>query len=368
MKKMITKIVVIVILVLVILIGIFFAAVALSGDGKIQPFYDTDGNVLENSIAEKTFIDVNGRENGLIIRGKNLDNPVLLFISGGPGVPQYWLNEAYAKEHPNKLEDEYTVCWWDYAGEGLSYDSGITPEELTIERLADDAVTVTEYLKKRFGKEKIYLMAHSAGTPLGLYLAQNKPENYYCYFAMGQIVTDKNRRYEEGYTFMKKQFEDSGNQKGLKALGKLVKEENGEIIILDPENIGKKWENVLLMAGCATFREMRSDALEIFFPQLFSGCYTLTEKINYWRGKALLSESSYKKLEKVSIKEEEAAQIPVYFLSGYYDYTTPVTLARELYENLEAPDKAFYVFENSAHSPLWEENDKVLEVMRKYVR
>lgn len=65
---------------------------------------------MENSIAENTFIDVNGREKGLIIRGKNLDNPVLLFISGGPGVPEYWLNDAYAKEHPNKLEDEYTVC------------------------------------------------------------------------------------------------------------------------------------------------------------------------------------------------------------------------------------------------------------------
>lgn len=109
-SKVIGKVVVIVIPVLVILIGIFFAAVALSDDGKIQPFYDADGNVLENSIAENTFIDVNGRENGLIIRGKNLDNPVLLFISGGPGVPEYWLNDAYAKEHPNKLVDEYTVC------------------------------------------------------------------------------------------------------------------------------------------------------------------------------------------------------------------------------------------------------------------
>lgn len=369
MKKMI-KIAIILILIFVILIGIFIAAVALSGDGKIQPFYDANGNILENSIAEKTFINVNGRENGIIIRGKNLDNPVLLFISGGPGVPEYWLNVAYEQQHPNKIEDEYTVCWWDYAGEGLSYDSGISPEELTIDRLADDAVTVTEYLKKRFGKEKIYLMAHSGGTPLGLYLAQNKPDNYYCYFSMGQVVTDGNRRYEEGYAFMKEQFEDQVNEKGLQLLNKFVKEENGEIVILNPETIDKDWENVLLLAGCGTFREMRSDAFDIFFPQLFSSCYTLTEKIDYWRGKALLSESPYREyaMNSFQVKEQTPAQIPVYFLSGYYDYTTPVTLTRELYENLEAPDKAFYVFDNSAHSPLWEENEKVLEVMRKYVR
>ena len=114
-----------------------------------------------------------------LIRGKSVENPVLLFISGGPGVPQYWLNEYY----DNKIEDYFTVCWWDYRGEGLSYDSELTTEDITLEQLEKDAVEVAEYLKERFGKEKIYLMAHSGGTMLGLRLAQNYPENFYCYFA-----------------------------------------------------------------------------------------------------------------------------------------------------------------------------------------
>ena len=288
---------------IVFIIG-FVIAVAVTSGNKVTAFVDEQGNVLPNSIAEKTFVSINGRENGMFIRGKDKGNPVLLFISGGPGVPQYWLNEVYREKYPNRLEEYFTVCWWDYMGEGLSYDKDIGPEEITVEKLAEDAVAVAEHHEERLGVEKVYLMAHSG--------------------------------------------------------------ENGEFVIKKPDEIRGAWESVLLMAGCATTREMRSDALEIFFPQIFSGCYTFTEKLHYWQGKALLSQSSYAEYG-IGVDEPKPAQIPVYFISGYYDYTTPVTQARKLYEALEAPDKAFYEFADSAHSPLWEENDAVLEVMSKYV-
>lgn len=345
----------------------FVIAVAITSKGEIEPFYDENGEILENSIAERVFVDINGRSNGMIIRGKSLDNPVILFISGGPGVPQYWMNEAYAENYPNKLEDEYTVCWWEYAGEGMSYDRSIKSEEITIERLSEDAVAVANYLRERFGKEKIYLMAHSAGTPLGIYLAQEKSEPFYAYFAMGQIANEGNRRYEDGYIFMKEQFEKDNNQKALSYMNTLIKEENGELTIIDKESIRSKWEQVLLMAGCATTREMRSDAFEIFFPQIFTKCYTLKEKINFWIGKAFMLKTPYDDYE-VPLTNPKPAQIPVYFISGYYDYTTPVTIVEDFYKNLEAPDKELYIFNDSAHSPLWEENEAVLEVIREHAK
>ena len=155
----------------------------ITGTGTIEPFLDDNGQILEGSIAEKTYLDVNGSRNGMIIRGKDTGNPVLLFISGGPGVPQYFLNEYY----DNKIEEYFTVCWWDYKGEGLSFSSSYTPEDITLSGLKDDAISVTEYLKDRFGKEKIYLMAHSGGTPLGIILAKENPEDYYAYFGMGHF-------------------------------------------------------------------------------------------------------------------------------------------------------------------------------------
>ncbi len=339
---------------LLLMAGVFLVAF-ITGKGEIEPSYDEDGEILEGSVAEKIFVKINGRENGMIIRGKSEDNPVLLFISGGPGVPQYWLNEYY----DNKIEDYFTVCWWDYYGEGLSYDASMKGEDITLEQLQQDAVCVAEYLKNRFGKEKVYLMAHSAGSVLGLRLAQNCPEQFYCYFAMGQKAGS---RYESGYLYMKDFFEETNNKKGLRLLEKHIEEKDGEIILYNRKGLGADWEKALLMAGCATTREMRSDCFEIFFPQIFSRCYTIKEKVDYWRGKALCQNSAYAD-EKIEVKNEAAVKIPIYFISGRYDYTCPVTLTEDLYYNLDAPEKALYIFEDSAHSPLWEENEAVLEVM-----
>ena len=99
-----------------------------------------------------------------------------------------------------------------------------------MERLAKDAHLVAEYLRNTFKKEKIYLMAHSSGTNLGLYLAQTNSQDFYCYFGMGQDYggIDSVRRYEVGYKFMKALFEADENHKALKMMNKLVEvnEEN----------------------------------------------------------------------------------------------------------------------------------------------
>lgn len=327
---------------------------------------ENDARGLENT--KKVYAEINGKTNGMFITSTNENNPVLLFISGGPGVPEVWLNEAYSNVYPNRIADYFTVCYWDYYGEGLSYSSSINPDDITIERLADDAHAVAEYLKNKFNKEKIFLMAHSSGTNLGLYLAQTNSEDFNCYFGMGQDYggLDSVRRYEEGYKFMKALFEAENNSKGLKMMDKLVEiNDNGEFIIKNEQTIGRDWENVLLKAGCATTRAMRSDAKDIFFKQIGCKCYTVTEKINFWRGKALMSHTPYRDY---AVDAEKKSLIPIVFLSGYYDYTTPITLARELFEKLEAPEKSFYIFEESAHSPLWEENELVLEAMNKHVR
>lgn len=319
---------------------------------------------LENT--KKIFRMVNKNMNGMFISSTNENNPVLLFISGGPGVPEVWLNEAYAKEYPNELSKYFTVCWWDYLGEGLSYDSKIKPQEITLERLASDAHEVAEYLKTTYKKQKIYLMAHSSGTNLGFYLAQTNKNDFYCYFAMGQDHNDQNRRYEEGYYFMKKVFEEKGDKKSLEKMNKLVTVlEDGTFKINKPEKIGKDWEEILLLAGCATTRQMKSDYKDIFKKQMSCKCYTFGERINFWKGKSLLEKSEYRKYR---INPSVPCVIPVHFLSGNYDYTTPITLSKELYQTIEAPEKSFYTFHNSAHSPLWEENKLVIEAMLKHVR
>ena len=215
---------------------LFLGSTSLAGCASLKTGTEVKAKGLENT--KKFALEINGALNGMFITSTDESNPVLLFISGGPGVPEIWLNEVYAEVYPNKLAEHFTVCYWDYYGEGLSYNKKIEPEEITLERLAADAREVARYLKTKYNKEKIYLMAHSSGSHLGLYLAQTDSEDFYCYFGMGQDYSQGSRRYEEGYKFMKAEFEKTGNKKDLKKMNKLAGyNDQGQFIIKKEKKI-----------------------------------------------------------------------------------------------------------------------------------
>jgi pimeloyl-ACP methyl ester carboxylesterase len=79
----------------------------------------------------------------------------------------------------------------------------------------------------------------------------------------------------------------------------------------------------------------------------------------------LLTHSLFDKV-KIPLNEPKTLQIPVCFINGYYDYTCPTPLVEAMYKKIDAPKKELHIFNGSAHSPLWEENEKVLKVMRDF--
>ena len=87
---------------ILILVGVLLAW---SYPGKPQPFVDTNGRVLPGSISEKIFVNINGVEQGMFIKSKDVTNPVLLYLHRG--TPDYFLTEKY----PTGLEDDFTVVW-----------------------------------------------------------------------------------------------------------------------------------------------------------------------------------------------------------------------------------------------------------------
>ena len=98
--------------------------------GTRKPIGDPAGGPLPDSVSEKTWVDINGVKQGMIVRGESERNPVLLWVHGGPGMPDYLLT----KQYPTNLEDLFTVVWWDQRGTALSYDADIPPETMTSSR------------------------------------------------------------------------------------------------------------------------------------------------------------------------------------------------------------------------------------------
>lgn len=324
--------------------------------GEIKPFTDTNGNYLEGSLAEKTWVEINGIEMGMIIKAKDLNKPVLLFLHGGPGLPEYWLNEAY----PSGLEDNFTVVWWDQRGAGLSYNDAISKDTMTTQQMIDDTIAVTNYLRQRFNQDKIFLMGHSSGTYIGIQAAAKAPQLYQAYIGVAQI-SNQDLSEKLAYDFMLDFYENTHNEKNVKALKAAPYRTNGYDQIRD---------RMMHVAGIGTTHSMNSVFTGIFLEVMKNREYTVTEKVNIWRGKAFT--------KKTMLNEElwhcdlskalTQVDVPIYFFIGAYDYTVNRYLSEDYLKKIQASEKHLYLFEDSAHSPIFEEPNVSNAILKEIQR
>ena len=328
--------------------------------GKISQFYDENGEVIENSIAEKCYLEVKDGKLGMIIIAKDISNPVLLVCGGGPGIPEYLLEYMY----PSSLADNFVVCYLEYRGTGLSYSSDIKTEEMTTEKYISDIVEVSKYLSERFEKEKIYIMGHSFGTYIAIKTVQQHPEYYNAYMAMAQICNQTESEYM-AYDYMKAQYEQLGNTQ------KVGKFENYPI--RESDEMYTKYfssslrDTAMHELGVGTTRDMDSVITGIFLPSLKCKAYTWEERINIWRGKRMATQFPVVRdaTHFNAFNEVTSLQIPIYFFAGKHDYTCCFDLQYEYYKQIESPIKEFYVFEHSAHSPIFEEPEDAGKLFEK---
>jgi pimeloyl-ACP methyl ester carboxylesterase len=322
--------------------------------GTPKPFLNDSGKPLAGSISEKIRVNVNGVEQGMFIQGKNADNPVLLYLHGG--VPDYFLKRRY----PTGLEDLFTVVWWEQRGSGLSYSPEMKPETVNSEQIVSDTLELTNYLRKRFSQDKIYLMGRSGGTFFGMQAVARAPQLYHAYIAVAQITNQlESERLAHGY--MLRRFKDEGNTKMAQ---KLEAAPIGATAPL-PDAYLKVRDVAMHKLGIGTTRDMRSVVTGMLLRSLLCREYTLSEKINLWRGKFFSSGQLWNtQLATDLAKKATRLDIPVYFFHGVYDYTVSYPLAKSYFDQLEAPMKGFYTFKHSAHTPFFEEPEKTREILR----
>ncbi len=348
---------------MLILISILLACVVILAGvllawspGKVKPFLDENGSPLASSISEKVFVNINGVKQGMFISSKDKTNPVLLYLHGG--MPLYFLTQRY----PTGLEQYFTVVWWDRRGSGLSYHTDIPRETMTLEQFVSDTLEVTNYLRDRFGKEKIYLMGHSGGTFIGIQAAARAPELYYAYIGVAQMVNQLESE-KLAHNYMLQQFKENGN---TNMVGKL---EAAPITSGTPKAYLALRDGAMHSLGIGTTHDMTSVLTGIFLASLQFREYTLPEKINLWRGKIQSGVSVlWDEMLATDFRQQlPKLEIPVYFFHGSYDYTCSYALAKDYLEKLKAPIKRFYTFEHSAHSPMFEEPEKMLKILREDV-
>lgn len=333
-------------------------ALLVMSPGRPSPVVDADGRPVAGSIAEKARVLINGVEQGMFIRGRDTANPVLLFVHGGAGMPEYFLAQRYpATLHA--LEEHFTVVWWERRGAGLSYSAAMPPETMTTEQIIADLLAVTEHLRERFDVPKIYLMAHSGGTFFALQAAARAPHLYHAYIPIGQI-TYQLRSENLAAQYMLKRFQELGDAGMVRRLEAARPTMSAPL----PDAYMAIRDQAMHRLGVGTTRAMRSVVTGVFLPSLLSRDYTITEKVNIWRGKKFSDRVLWNEILKTDLTTTvRRVEIPVYFLHGIHDYTVTLPETRAYCEALQAPVKGFYTFHESAHSPMFEEPERLRQII-----
>ena len=335
------------------LIIVFFITFLILSPGKVSSTW-----LKENGIAEKIFMNIGGLQQGMIIESKNIENPVLLILHGGPGSTEY----AAFKHYNVGLENLFTVCYWEQRGAGISYNPDIDENTMNLSQFISDTVDVTNYLRERFNKNKIYLLGHSWGTLLGSYVINQNPDLFNAYIGVGQMVNTVESE-KEIWEFMYSNAIERGDKKAIIELGN--NNPNNNNFIHDAQYMGLRMKYVLKYGGGITHN---ANSIMPFIWQIVKcKAYSIREKVNFIQGQIFSTMLLFREeaTNNPNLLIDLAIQnIPVYIIAGKYDYQTTANQAKKYFDTLEAPTKMFFLFENSAHSPMFEEKELFLNIIQ----
>jgi pimeloyl-ACP methyl ester carboxylesterase len=316
----------------------------------------TEAIVSENGIASLEPIVLGGVEQWILIRGHDVSNPVLVFLHGGPGSPAI----PYARFSFEGLERHFTVVTWDQRGCGKSYYEGLAASTITFDRLLSDARELIEQMRARFGVQKVYLMGLSWGSTIGTLTARDHPELLHAYIGVGQAV-DVARGIPIAHAAAVERATQLGNDEALAALATI------QVEPVDWEQAQElvDWLEMLGLGDIHDHSLLPAFAAEVGALTEYTSANANSE--DDWRrlyaSSPLLEDQTWLRTLDM-MQQAPRLEVPVYFLSGRYDYKTPGVLVQEYHDSLDAPaGKQMFWFENSAHVPFIEERSAFHPVM-----
>lgn len=307
----------------------------------------------DGSIASLEKIDIRREQQWLLIRGENKSNPLILYLHGGPGVPEM----PFIRHFNSELERHFIVVQWEQCGAGKSFHRNIAENRMKIDQFVKDAHELTLYLLNRFHKDKLILVGHSWGTIIGIHLIQQYPEFYEAYVGIGQVV-EPDQGEKISYRYCMDQALEAKNEKAIKSLEKIDHPEylriRGNKKWYDQLMIQRKW--LTAFGGVVYGKSDLKTYIKIYRK---AREYNLFDMIRLLKGSKFSNKLMWPEIIKVNFQESaEKLLVPLYFLQGKHDFNCPTVLVEKYFDELEAPEKELIIFENSAHNPQYEESER----------
>jgi pimeloyl-ACP methyl ester carboxylesterase len=304
-------------------------------------------------IEEQRAVDIAGVQQWITVRGRDRRNPILLFIHGGPAsteMPVSWLYQS-------GWEDFFTVVQWDQRGAGktaASEDHDAVIAGMSIERMTADGEAMVAHLRQHYGKRKIFVLAHSWGTVIGLNLARRHPDWLHAYVGMGQIV-DWRENERVGYAFALREARSDGNKAAVAELEAIAPYPPADGVLSFQQIITQR--NWVIHYGGLTAG--RQDFAYDLNARKISPDYTDRDLSPPGTdGDTLVR--LLPELARLDFPTVRRLDCPTFLFCGRRDYQTPSEIATAWFGKLRAPAKGLCWFEHSAHMMQLEQPGKLL--------
>jgi pimeloyl-ACP methyl ester carboxylesterase len=303
-----------------------------------------------------TTVELGGHDQRLLIRGHDVDNPVLLFLAGGPGGSELGTMARWA----GQLERDFVVVTWDQRGTGASYRSFEPASTLTVEQAVADTIELSELLRDRFATTDVYLVANSYGTFLGVLAAQQRPDLYAAYVGTGQMVNvvETDRRFYDDTLAWAQQTGDVATVDALRTLGEPPYDD--PLAILPVVAGEQQWNDYTGVEGHQGKRE--------FYEHVGASEYSLLDKLSVFTGLIDTYATLYPHLYDVDLRTAASdLDVPVYLVQGRHEARGRAEPVQTWFSQLEAPHKQMIIFDVSGHRPFVEEPERFHEAMTDIV-
>ncbi|EYR63190.1 peptidase, partial [Actinotalea ferrariae CF5-4] len=312
----------------------------LARPASTEPVVGRDGEPVAGGVAELVTLPIGGHDQGVMIRGADVDAPVLLFLEGGPGGTALG-SMRYAGE---ALEESFVVVTWDQRGTGRSADQREPEETFTLDQMLADAIELTEHLCDRFDEDGVYVVGSSWGSTLGVLLAQERPDLVRAYVGVGQMVSQA-RTDEIMYADTLAWARESGDDGLVDQLLAVGPPPYDDALIYPSMLTGNpQWQQYPTGAD--------HDGRSGYPLNLLVDEYSLTEQLRSAAGLIDTFALLYPQLEGIDFRDQvPRLDVPVHVVVGTYEAPGRADLAREWLAALDAPVVQVETWDRSGHTP-----------------
>lgn len=346
----------------VVLLIVALAVIAMRAYNSQQSRIESNAGIQEDA-----YTQINGIDQHLQIRGADRDNPVILWLHGGPGNPLAYLTYYYQAP----LEKDYTIAYWEQRGCGRTFYRNVDNGDLTIGKMLDDTNSVVDYLRERFDKEKVVIIGHSWGTVLGMEYINAYPEKVAAYIGVGQITDFRRGKIYAAEVAFQVAL-DSGNEQDLETLKRCI-DEVSKVESIDQVDAESLEEMVV-----SSRKYLRSDGEMSDMEQLLIGIaapemawddvrWLLFESDtkNIIEAQKDLVNYMYFKFDVWHLGSEY--DIPICFIQGDSDWITPTDMVTEYYSGVSAEKKEMVTIEDAGHTPFLDSPEQFCEAVETFL-